>query len=168
MPKKNFMSYGDSETIFSEYADKINNMIFTGTKAEWAALSDSDKAKYRQVNITDDEITTVSETSITLSHTDNTDDDSTLHLEKIGNIVIASFFKNGSISGTLKTNWATIGTIPEGYRPTRSIYTTIAHANQHNVTVGLQIQRTGRISQYNYTTGNLGYERSVNLVWKTA
>lgn len=55
MSAKNFGSYGDLETIFSEYADKINNMIFTGTKAEWAALSDSDKAKYRQVNITDDE-----------------------------------------------------------------------------------------------------------------
>lgn len=56
MPKKNFMSYGDSETIFSEYASKIkdNASVWTGKREEWNALSEDEQAKYSIVNFTDD------------------------------------------------------------------------------------------------------------------
>lgn len=56
MSAKNFGSYGDLETIFSEYADKINRKasVWTGTRADWNALSEEEQAKYSIVNFTDD------------------------------------------------------------------------------------------------------------------
>lgn len=57
MSLKNYMAYGDAETIFTGYANRIKQSptTFIGTQAEWNALSASEKAEYVLVNITDDE-----------------------------------------------------------------------------------------------------------------
>ena len=49
MNDKNFMSYGDAETVFTEFADNINSkepQIFKGTVEEWDALTAEEQAKY--------------------------------------------------------------------------------------------------------------------------
>ena len=58
MSEKNFMSYGDSETVFSGFAGEIKEKepkIFKGTSAEWDALTAAEQAKYNVKMITDDE-----------------------------------------------------------------------------------------------------------------
>ena len=57
MSLKNYMAYGDAETILTGYANRIKQSptTFVGTTAEWNALSSSEKAQYELVNITDDE-----------------------------------------------------------------------------------------------------------------
>lgn len=45
----------EDETNVQERVVVTNNKIFTGTSAEWLALSAADKAKYEIVNITDDD-----------------------------------------------------------------------------------------------------------------
>ena len=58
MNDKNFMSYGDAETVFTEFADNINSkepQIFKGTVEEWNALTATEQAKYSVKMITDDE-----------------------------------------------------------------------------------------------------------------
>ena len=53
MSQKNFMSYGDAETIFTELGDKLTPM-FVGAQAEWGALTTSEKIQYKQAIFTDD------------------------------------------------------------------------------------------------------------------
>ena len=57
MSLKNYMAYGDAETILTSYANRIKQSptTFVGTTAEWNALSTSEKAEYVLVDITDDE-----------------------------------------------------------------------------------------------------------------
>ncbi|WP_406543895.1 hypothetical protein [Pseudobutyrivibrio sp.] len=57
MSEKNYMVYGDAETIFTGYANriKLSPTTFVGTQAEWNILSASEKAEYVLVDITDDE-----------------------------------------------------------------------------------------------------------------
>ncbi|MBO4783255.1 MAG: hypothetical protein J5521_00715 [Lachnospiraceae bacterium] len=57
MSEKNYMVYGDAETIFTGYANriKLSPTTFVGTQAEWNNLSASEKAEYVLVDITDDE-----------------------------------------------------------------------------------------------------------------
>ena len=58
MNDKNFMSYGDAETVFTEFADNINSkepQIFKGTVEEWDALTAEEQAFYSVKMITDDE-----------------------------------------------------------------------------------------------------------------
>ena len=57
MSEKNFMAYGDAESIFTGYANRIKQSptTFVGTRAQWDALSLSQKAEYTLVDITDDE-----------------------------------------------------------------------------------------------------------------
>ncbi|MCR5238523.1 MAG: hypothetical protein K6E34_15135 [Lachnospiraceae bacterium] len=54
---KNFMSFGDAETLFTKIGLLFGKRpsTFTGTKAEWEALTDEVKAQYVIVNITDDD-----------------------------------------------------------------------------------------------------------------
>lgn len=49
MSSKNFMSYGDSETIFTEYASAIKRRlpVFPGTREEFMALSAAERKKYK-------------------------------------------------------------------------------------------------------------------------
>lgn len=56
MSSKNFMAYGDAESVLAGYANRINlkPSTFTGTIAQWNALSVAEKAKYTIVNLTDD------------------------------------------------------------------------------------------------------------------
>lgn len=51
---RNFMSFGDAETIISEVADKIEHLTFVGTQAEWDSKSTDEKKKYSVADITDD------------------------------------------------------------------------------------------------------------------
>lgn len=57
MSEKNYMVYGDAETILTGYANRIkmSPTTFVGTMAEWNTLSASEKAEYVLVDITDDE-----------------------------------------------------------------------------------------------------------------
>lgn len=57
MSEKNFMAYGDAESVFTGYANRIKQSptTFVGTMAQWDALSLSQKAEYTLVDITDDE-----------------------------------------------------------------------------------------------------------------
>ena len=58
MSQKNFMSYGDAESVLSEFADSINSkepQIFKGTSAEWENLTPAEQAGYSVKCITDDE-----------------------------------------------------------------------------------------------------------------
>lgn len=58
MSEKNFMSYGDSETVFSGFAGEIKEKepkIFKGTSAEWDDLTAAEQAQYSVKMITDDE-----------------------------------------------------------------------------------------------------------------
>ena len=56
MSDKNFMAYGDAETVLTGYANriKLSPTEFVGARDEWNALSAADKAKYTLVNLTDD------------------------------------------------------------------------------------------------------------------
>ena len=58
MSEKNFMAYGDAESIFTGYANRIKQSptTFVGTQAQWNALSSSQKAEYELVDITDDSL----------------------------------------------------------------------------------------------------------------
>lgn len=51
MAKKNFMAYGDAETIFTEYAGALNRKLncFSGTRDEFLALSVAERKKYEYV-----------------------------------------------------------------------------------------------------------------------
>ena len=51
------MTAGDGITITNDDAIKADTVIFTGTRAEWEALSTAQKAKFNIVNITDEELT---------------------------------------------------------------------------------------------------------------
>lgn len=53
MSQKNFMSYGDAETLFTEVGNKIND-TFVGTQAQWNALTTEQKKAYKFADITDD------------------------------------------------------------------------------------------------------------------
>lgn len=53
MSQKNFMSYGDAETIFTELGSKLIPQ-FVGTQADWNLLSTAEKKKYKQAIFTDD------------------------------------------------------------------------------------------------------------------
>ena len=53
MSAKKFMSYGDAESILTEYASAIKSN-FTGDMDQWNALSTADKKKYKTADITDD------------------------------------------------------------------------------------------------------------------
>lgn len=82
MSEKNFMSYGDAETILSGFSEKIKEVeesipaptpapdlsayetSWTGTQDEWDALDDEEKAKYQIVNITDDDTSSQESTKI--------------------------------------------------------------------------------------------------------
>lgn len=130
-------------------------------QSTWSLMHDANNMYLERSNLTP------TATTVILSPTDNTADNVTLRLRKTGNVVTATYFNSGTDSGTLKSSWTVIGTIPTGYRPTDSMYTTVNHANSHNVTVGLQFHSDGTVRQYAYTEGNLGYERSVNLTWIT-
>lgn len=57
MSEKKFMAYGDAESVFTGYANRIKQSptTFVGTMAQWDALSLSQKAEYTLVDITDDE-----------------------------------------------------------------------------------------------------------------
>ena len=57
MSEKNFVAYGDAESILTGYANRIKQSptTFVGTQAQWDALSLSQKAEYTLVDITDDE-----------------------------------------------------------------------------------------------------------------
>lgn len=57
MSEKNFVAYGDAESILTGYANRIKQSptTFVGTRAQWDALSLSQKAEYTLVDITDDE-----------------------------------------------------------------------------------------------------------------
>lgn len=57
MSEKNFVAYGDAESILTGYANRIKQSptTFVGTQAQWNALSLSQKAEYTLVDITDDE-----------------------------------------------------------------------------------------------------------------
>jgi len=49
MSEKNFVSYGDAETVLSEFSDSIKGkepQIFKGTLAEWESLTAEEQAKY--------------------------------------------------------------------------------------------------------------------------
>lgn len=52
------MAYGDAESIFTGYANRIKQSptTFVGTQAQWNALSSSQKAEYELVDITDDSL----------------------------------------------------------------------------------------------------------------
>jgi len=57
MSEKNFVSYGDAETVLSEFSDSIKGkepLVFKGTRAEWNALTEEQKAIYDLVALTDD------------------------------------------------------------------------------------------------------------------
>ena len=58
MSEKNFMAYGDAESILTGYANRIKQSptTFVGTQAQWNALSSSQKAEYELVDITDDSL----------------------------------------------------------------------------------------------------------------
>lgn len=51
MAKKNFMAYGDAETIFTEYAGALNRKLncFSGTREEFLALSVAERKKYEYI-----------------------------------------------------------------------------------------------------------------------
>lgn len=51
MAKKNFMAYGDAETIFTEYAGALNRKLncFSGTREEFLALSVEERKKYEYI-----------------------------------------------------------------------------------------------------------------------
>ncbi len=51
------MKAGDGITITSDDAIKADTVTFTGTRAQWEALSTAQKAKFNIVNITDEELT---------------------------------------------------------------------------------------------------------------
>ena len=53
---KNFLSYGDSETIFTEYAEAIKDRpkVWEGRQEDWEALPDAEKEKWDYANFTDD------------------------------------------------------------------------------------------------------------------
>ena len=51
------MTAGDGITITNDDAIKADTVIFTGTRAQWEALSTAQKAKFNIVNITDEELT---------------------------------------------------------------------------------------------------------------
>ena len=57
MSDKKFMSYGDAETVFTEFADNIKAkepLVFKGTQAEWDALTEEEKSNFELVCLTDD------------------------------------------------------------------------------------------------------------------
>lgn len=58
MSEKNFMAYGDAESVLTGYANRIKQSptTFVGTQAQWNALSSSQKAEYELVDITDDSL----------------------------------------------------------------------------------------------------------------
>ena len=58
MSEKNFVAYGDAESILTGYANRIKQSptTFVGTQAQWNALSSSQKAEYELVDITDDSL----------------------------------------------------------------------------------------------------------------
>lgn len=58
MSEKNFVAYGDAESILTGYANRIKQspITFVGTQAQWNALSSSQKAEYELVDITDDSL----------------------------------------------------------------------------------------------------------------
>lgn len=58
MSEKNFVAYGDAESILTGYANRIKQSptTFVGTQAQWDALSLSQKAEYTLVDITDDSL----------------------------------------------------------------------------------------------------------------
>lgn len=51
MAKKNFMAYGDAETIFTEYAGALNRKLncFSGTREEFLALSEAERKKFEYI-----------------------------------------------------------------------------------------------------------------------
>lgn len=51
MAKKNFMAYGDAETIFTEYAGALNRKLncFSGTREEFLALSVEERKKFEYI-----------------------------------------------------------------------------------------------------------------------
>lgn len=53
MSQKNYMSYGDAETIFTELGGKLVP-TFVGTQARWDTLTTAEKTQYKQAIFTDD------------------------------------------------------------------------------------------------------------------
>lgn len=64
MPK-NFVSFGDAETLVSEVADKIEHLTYVGTKAAWESMSVAERQKYRAFDFTDYDADTDTENRLT-------------------------------------------------------------------------------------------------------
>ena len=56
MSSKNYMAFGDSETILTGYANRIKKSpkVFYGSTAEWNALTDAQKEEWDDVALDDD------------------------------------------------------------------------------------------------------------------
>ena len=108
MSQKNFPSYGDMETLFTEIGEKLGekqDKEFIGTQAEWDALSSAEKLAYKIVNITDDESETSTNKNLLLSAVtiteSNTDYELNLNAElKDVNKLLISLATNINMTGS--------------------------------------------------------------------
>lgn len=146
--------------------------IFSGTTAEWEALTTAQKKFYGYAAFTDDEgagYQEIQQAQIPLEVTQDSGDQRLyLYLTKIGKIVNATLFHQGILSGAPKTDWATVSvdSIPSEFNPRRQVYIEFSTSNR-DAHIMLRIGG-GVIMQYAHGTDLFGYEQGINVTWVTS
>ena len=159
------MSAGDGISISNSDVIKADTVIFTGTRAEWEALSTAQKAKFNIVNITDEELTedAITDTvevgnmkavtsnavanainnvsSVLVSVTGHLGN---MYLCKVGKVVYMSF--NSDWTSLASGDNPNLATIPQGYRPIARCG--MKETSTTNAT--LYINEDGSVTCYNY------------------
>ena len=146
--------------------------IFSGTTAEWEALTAAQKKFYGYAAFTDDEggsYQEVQQMQIPLEVTQDSGDQRLyLYLTKIGKIVNATLLHQGILSGAPKTDWATVNvdSIPSEFNPRRPVYLEFSTSNR-DAHIMLRIGG-GVVMQYAHGTDLFGYEQGINVTWITS
>ena len=113
-----------------------------------------------------EDLKAVNTATVTLKPTDNSAEELTLFFAKQGNVVTFSGLVAANWTGTLKTNWQSIGTVPAGFRPSHPV---LMYLGQPTMTgkVGITFGIDGVVTQFNHsaTTAGLGWEKSLNGSW---
>ena len=146
--------------------------IFSGTTAEWEALTTEVKKTYGYAAFTDDEGGSYQEVQRVERPLEVTQDSGDqrlyLYLTKIGGMVNATLFHQGILSGAPKTDWATVNvdSIPLEFNPRRPIYLEFSTSNR-DAHIMLRIGG-GVVMQYAHGTDLFGYEQGINVTWVTS
>jgi hypothetical protein len=148
--------------IISQTTDQLT---FTGTQAQWNALTSAEKAKYGLVNITDDEesgqIYTTEQTVSYGSYTEGK-----FYAYKQGGIVWLTYYSNTNphpvFANMPKSSWNFIAVLPVGFRPRRFIQ--ISSVNSTDAPM-IYINTNGEIASYCASGKTPPYEVAFNVTF---